>query len=146
MTPHLLKSISGAGRESGRVYGNASSHPVNIDPSIFEKIIQGMWEAVNEQGTGWAAMLSGFDVCGKTGSTQVVGEDKSEEAEEEKTVEEGEEEEEEVKTHSWFTGFAPRENPEIVVTVLVEYGGMGGATAAPLARRLFNLFRKKYDR
>ncbi len=145
VTPHLLKSLSDNERESGRVYDFPSSHPVNIDPSTFEKVIQGMWEAVNEQGTGWAAMLSGFDVCGKTGSTQVISEDKSEEAEEEKTVEEGEEEEE-VKTHSWFTGFAPRENPEIVVTVLVEYGGMGGATAAPLARRLFNLFRKKYDR
>ncbi len=144
--PHLLKSISGKGGESGRGYSILSSQIVNIDPSIFEKVIQGMWEAVNDQGTAWAANVSGYDVCGKTGSTQVISEDKSEEAEEEKKVEEGEEEEEEVKTHSWFTGFAPRESPEIVVTVLVEYGGMGGATAAPLARRLFNLYRKKYDR
>lgn len=146
VTPHLLKSLSGNGKKSGREYNIPSSHEVNIDPSIFEKVIEGMWEAVNDQGTGWAAMVSGYDVCGKTGSTQVISEDKSEEAEEEKKVEEGEEEEEEVKTHSWFTGFAPRENPEIVVTVLVEYGGMGGATAAPLARRMFNLYRKKYDR
>ncbi len=148
VTPHLLKSLSANGRKSGREYRIPSSHRVTIDPSVFEQVIQGMWEAVNDQGTGWAAMVSGYDVCGKTGSTQVISEDKSEEAEEEKKVKEGEEEEEEeeVKTHSWFTGFAPRENPEIVVTVLVEYGGMGGATAAPLARRLFNLFRKKYDR
>jgi penicillin-binding protein 2 len=146
VTPHLLKSLSAVERKSGREYDYPSSHTVNIDPSIFEQVIQGMWEAVNDQGTGWAAMVSGYDVCGKTGSTQVVSEDKSEEAEEKKKKEEGEEEEEEIKTHSWFTGFAPRENPEIVVTVLVEYGGMGGATAAPLARRLFNLYRKKYDR
>jgi penicillin-binding protein 2 len=118
---------------------------VNIDPSIFEQVIQGMWQAVNDQGTGWAAMVSGYDVCGKTGSTQLVSKDRSEESVEE-AKEEGEEEEEEVKTHSWFTGFAPRDNPEIVVTVLVEYGGMGGATAAPLARKLFSLYRKKYDR
>lgn len=146
VTPHLLKSLSAVGRESGREYDSPNSHRVNIDPSIFEQVIQGMWEAVNDQGTGWAAMVSGYDVCGKTGSTQVISKDRSEEAEEEKKKEEGEEEEDEVKTHSWFTGFAPRENPEIVVTVLVEYGGMGGATAAPLARRLFNLYRKKYDR
>ncbi len=146
VTPHLFKSLSAREGVRSRGYTIPSSHTVNIDPSIFEKVIQGMWEAVNEQGTGWAAMISGYDVCGKTGSTQVISEDKSEEAKEKKKVEEGEEEEEEVKTHSWFTGFAPRENPEIVVTVLVEYGGMGGATAAPLARRLFNLFRKKYDR
>jgi penicillin-binding protein 2 len=48
----------------------------------------------------------------------------------------------EIKTHSWFSGFAPRDNPRIVVTVLVEYGGGGGATAAPLARRIFELFKE----
>lgn len=142
ITPHLFKSLSTSEGERNREYNIPSSHTVNIDPSIFEKVIQGMWQVVNEQGTGWAAMVSGYDVCGKTGSTQLISEDKSEEAEEEKK----EEEEEEIKTHSWFTGFAPRDNPEIVVTVLVEYGGMGGATAAPLARRLFNLYRKKHDR
>jgi cell division protein FtsI/penicillin-binding protein 2 len=50
-----------------------------------------------------------------------------------------------IKTHSWFTGFAPRDNPRVVVTILVEYGGMGGATAAPLARELFALCKQKYD-
>ena len=48
----------------------------------------------------------------------------------------------EVKTHSWFTGFAPKDKPEVVVTVLVEYGGGGGAPAAPLARQLFQLYRE----
>jgi penicillin-binding protein 2 len=100
-----------------------------------------MWEVVNRGGTGWAANVRGFDICGKTGSTQLV----STEKDEEKKKEEEEEEEEETKTHSWFTGFAPKDNPKIVVTVLVEYGGMGGATAAPLARQLFNLYRRKYD-
>jgi cell division protein FtsI/penicillin-binding protein 2 len=51
-----------------------------------------------------------------------------------------------VKTHSWFTGFAPKDNPEIVVTILVEYGGMGGTTAAPLAREVFHLYRENNDR
>jgi penicillin-binding protein 2 len=145
VTPHLFRSLSSNGIERENRFNIPSSPAVNIDPSIFEQVIQGMWQSVNDQGTGWAAMVSGYDVCGKTGSTQVVGEDKSEESVEE-SQEEGEEEEEEVKTHSWFTGFAPRDNPEIVVTVLVEYGGMGGATAAPLARRLFNFYRNKYDR
>ncbi len=142
VTPHLFGSLSSNGVERENRFNFPSSQAVNIDPSIFEQVIQGMWQAVNDQGTGWAAMVSGYDVCGKTGSTQLVSKDRSEE----EAKEEGEEEEEEVKTHSWFTGFAPRDNPEIVVTVLVEYGGMGGTTAAPLARKLFNLYRKKYDR
>ena len=145
VTPHLFGSLSSNGVERENRSNIPSSQAVNIDPFIFEQVIQGMWQAVNDQGTGWAAMVSGYDVCGKTGSTQLVSKDRSEESVEE-AKEEGEEEEQEVKTHSWFTGFAPRDNPEIVVTVLVEYGGMGGATAAPLARKLFNLYRKKYDR
>jgi len=95
-----------------------------------------MWKVVNEEGTARAAKIPGFNVCGKTGSTQVIS---TVRAEESSAVAQ------KIKTHSWFTGFAPRRNPAIVVTILVEYGGLGGATAAPLARELFKLYRKKYD-
>ena len=135
VTPHLLNSQSLAGE---RVFSEKDA--VDIELSTFETVIQGMWEVVNKGGTGWAANVKGFDICGKTGSTQLI----STEKDKEKKVEE-EEEEEETKTHSWFTGFAPRDNPKIVVTVIIEYGGMGGATAAPLARKLFNSYRRKYD-
>ena len=135
VTPHLLNSQSLAGK---RVFSEKDA--VDIELSTFETVIQGMWEVVNKGGTGWAANVKGFDICGKTGSTQLI----STEKDKKKTVEE-EEEEEETKTHSWFTGFAPRDNPKIVVTVIIEYGGMGGATAAPLARKLFNSYRRKYD-
>lgn len=40
--------------------------------------------------------------------------------------------------HSWFTFFAPMENPEIVVTVLVENGGEGSQVAGPIAREIYN--------
>lgn len=135
VTPHLLNSQSLTGK---RVLSERDA--VEIEPSTFETIIQGMWEVVNNGGTGWAANVKGFDICGKTGSTQLISTEKDE-----KKKEEEEEEEEETKTHSWFTGFAPRDNPKIVVTVIIEYGGMGGATAAPLARKLFNSYRRKYD-
>ncbi|MBA7517384.1 Peptidoglycan D,D-transpeptidase MrdA [subsurface metagenome] len=135
VTPHLLNSQSLAGE---RVFSEKDA--VDIELSTFETVIQGMWEVVNKGGTGWAANVKGFDICGKTGSTQLI----STEKDKEKKVEE-EEEEEETKTHSWFTGFAPRDNPKIVVTVIIEYGGMGGATAAPIARKLFNSYRRKYD-
>jgi len=134
---HLLKEQSqGRGMRSIRP-DLSKSHTVNIERLTFEKVIKGMWEAVNNEGTGRAAKIYGYDVCGKTGSTQIISTKKAEEM--------IEKEEEEIKTHSWFTGFAPRENPKIVVTILIEHGGMGGATAAPLARKLFDLYRKKYD-
>ena len=109
----------------------------DIQKSIFEKVITGMWKSANEGGTARAAHVQGFDVCGKTGSTQVVSTATAERLGENEKI---------VKTHSWFSGFAPRDDPEIVVTILVEYGGMGGVTAAPLAKEIFRLYRENHDR
>ncbi len=134
---HLVKLSSRENKEGVSQFQNSESDRVKIDPSNFEKVIQGMWEGVNREGTGRAAKVDGFDVCGKTGSTQIMSKEKLEEIKQMGK---------EVKTHSWFTGFAPKDNPEVVVTVLVEYGGMGGATAAPLARQLFDLYRENNDR
>ncbi|HQM75445.1 MAG TPA: penicillin-binding protein 2 [Candidatus Saccharicenans sp.] len=109
-----------------------------INPKTFEKIIEGMWRSVNDGGTGHGAYQPGFDICGKTGSTQVISREKAE-----RMIKRGEEP---AKTHSWFTGFAPRYQPQVVVTVLVEFGGMGGQTAAPIAGEMFKLYREKYVR
>lgn len=103
---------------------------------LFEKVIEGMWKSVNAGGTGRLALIDGYDICGKTGSTQIISTS---------TIKKLREQIIEIKTHSWFTGFAPKDNPKVVVTVLVEYGGMGGQTAAPIARKLFTLFKEKYD-
>lgn len=131
VVPHLLSALVSP-RERREGTDNPSSGRLN--PGIFEKVILGMWKCVNEEGTARGARIEGFDVCGKTGSTQVIGRESAEKLEKE------------IKTHSWFTGFAPRDSPSVVVTVLVEFGGMGGATAAPLAREIFSLYREKYDR
>jgi len=136
ITPHLLRSeIDTVSKKQIKEY-SAREDKIPIKRQIFDKVIKGMWKVVNEEGTARAAKIAGFNICGKTGSTQLVS-----------NVQGGERPPlaPQIKTHSWFTGFAPRDNPAIVVTVLVEYGGLGGATAAPLARELFKLFRKKYD-
>lgn len=126
--PHLVNSQNKA--ETGE--------RIEVPESTFEKVIEGMWQSVNNQGTGQGAYLPGFDVCGKTGSTQLISRETAE-----KLVQRGGEIK---KTHSWFTGFAPRHNPQIVVTVIVEFGGMGGQTAAPLAGQIFKAYREKYVR
>jgi len=120
------------------VQGNAETVEgrLNIKEENFEKVIKGMWQSANSEGTARAAKVVGFDVCGKTGSTQVVSRETAEKLAERKVV---------IKTHSWFSGFAPRDDPRIVVTVIIEYGGMGGVAAAPMAGELFKLFKKKYS-
>ncbi len=124
--PHLIKNTDLLSKEQNGALG-----AVDIGADCFETIIEGMWRSVNERGTGHLAMVEGFDVCGKTGSSQIISREKAE-----KTGQT-------IKPHSWFTGFAPRYNPQIVVTVLVEFGGLGGASAAPLAREIFAIYKNK---
>lgn len=125
--PHLVLKES----------GGSIPPTVDIAADVFEPVIRGMWMSVNAGGTGHAARVDGFDVCGKTGSTQTIGK---------ATIERLGIDQDTIKTHSWFSGFAPRERPEVIVTVLVERGGMGGATAAPIAGRLFRIYRGLDDR
>ena len=76
--------------------------------------------AVVEEGT--ASKLSGLDytAAGKTGSAE-YGNVKG-------------------NSHAWFTGFAPAEEPEICVTVILEGAGSGGDYAVPIARRIFDAY------
>ncbi|WP_029321306.1 peptidoglycan D,D-transpeptidase FtsI family protein [Butyrivibrio sp. AE3004] len=46
-------------------------------------------------------------------------------------------------SHAWFTGYAPAENPEIAVTIIVENAGSGGEYAVPIAKRLFDCYFAK---
>ena len=132
--PHLFLKVEK--REGTSQYYSPPSEeekPGLKDKKVFERIISGMWKSVNAGGTGQGARLEGYDICGKTGSTQVISRDTADKMKKK------------IKTHSWFTGFASRHDPRVVVTVIVEFGGMGGQTAAPIARQLFELYRRKYD-
>ncbi|OGD26651.1 MAG: penicillin-binding protein 2 [Candidatus Aminicenantes bacterium RBG_13_63_10] len=133
LVPHLLLSAGSLQRNFDPEGGADVLLRTDIKRTSFDKIINGMWESVNREGTGRAAKVEGYNVCGKTGSTQTVSAQRADRLARRYK---------DIKTHSWFTGFAPRDDPEVAVTVLVEFGGMGGATAAPLARELFALYRQ----
>ena len=47
---------------------------------------------------------------------------------------------EHLRNHAWFVGYAPRENPELALAVLVEHGGQGGRAAAPIAQKIFQAY------
>jgi len=87
-------------------------------------VLRELMTAVVEDGT--ATKLDGlsYTAAGKTGSAEynnVKGD-----------------------SHAWFTGFAPAENPEVAVTIIVEGAGSGGDYAVPIARRIFDAyFREK---
>jgi penicillin-binding protein 2 len=114
----------------GRVLEETPSAPevirnIDVDPAILERVKRSMVGVVEDKrGTGHKAALpetAGISVGGKTGTAQV--------ASKESGIKDDD--------HAWFAGFAPAENPQIVVVALVENGGHGGATAAPLAHDMF---------
>ncbi len=125
-----------AGDRQRRARPDAAS-PATFRKSSYESVIEGMWRSVNDGGTGQGARVEGLDACGKTGSTQVVSRERAE-----MLALAGKP----IKTHSWFSGFAPRDNPRIVITVLVEFGGGGGATAGPLAGQMFSCWKENLGR
>ena len=43
-------------------------------------------------------------------------------------------------SHAWFTGFAPADNPQICVTIIIEGAGAGGDYAVPIAKRIFDAY------
>ena len=106
---------------------------LSLKEEHVRKIRAGMWQSVNGGGTGHNAAISGADICGKTGTAQVVSKEKRQFMRSNS------------ENHSWFAGFAGRDNPEIAVVVFVEHGGYGGVAAAPVAREIFKAYLgKKY--
>ncbi len=78
------------------------------------------------EGTGWRARLSTVEVCGKTGSAQVVAKSRLEKSP--NTFE--------MLPHGWFLAFAPADRPRIALAVIVEHGRSGGESAAPVAHEI----------
>jgi penicillin-binding protein 2 len=103
--------------------------------SFMQRALKGVVQ--DPTGTGRAARLPGISVAGKTGTAQVVRapEDDQEEQDESEVRYE-------FRDHAWFVAYAPTESPEIVVVALVEHGGHGGSTAAPLARQVMEEYFK----
>jgi penicillin-binding protein 2 len=89
---------------------------------------------VTTEGTGrWAFAGAQYSSGGKTGTAQVVGLKQGEKYEEEKVAER-------LRDHSLYIAFAPLEGPKIALAVLVENGGFGARTAAPIARTVLDYF------
>ena len=84
-----------------------------------EILTQFMVEVV-KSGTATALNNSYYTVAGKTGSAE---------------FKEGSSD-----SHAWFTGFAPVQNPEICITVIVEEGGSGSKMAVPIAKKIFDVY------
>ena len=120
--PHLVKQPS-------RLDPPRKEH---LDPVNVQRVVAGMFGVVNEGGTGYLAHLPGIELCGKTGTAQIASNDYVKAHKLEKDF----------SDNAWFVGFAPRENPEIVVVALLE-GGKHGPAAAPIVRDVIKAYFDK---
>jgi penicillin-binding protein 2 len=128
--PHLVKEIVDF---EGKIVQNSNSEIINtmaVNPEYIKSVQKGLEAVVNDPGgTGRRAKLPNIRVAGKTGTTQTVSLARFQgytNANRPYSF----------NDHAWFTSYAPAENPEVVVTVLLEHTGGGGAMAAPLAAKV----------
>ncbi len=118
--PYIVSKVTDGSTVVSRTTSSIASQPISAD--IAQQLKDLMLDTVNT-GTGTAARISGMKVCGKTGT-----------AENEMTTED------DSKTHALFVGFAPYDQPEIAVSVILENAGFGGSVAAPIAREVMKTY------
>ena len=131
--PHLLRALQTAGQPEQLVQQPAPSD-LHLDPEDADLVKRAMVAVTHPGGTAVAAgMGASYLIAGKTGTAQVIGVKQGEKYVASKVSERN-------RDHAWFIAFAPADKPQIAVAVLVENGGHGGVTAAPIARKVFDYY------
>ena len=115
---------------------------VGVTPDDWEKLIDAMEDVVHrgnlgygQSGTAWYYIGQDipYRMAGKSGTAQVVGIQQGKEYDE-KELDEFQ------RKHAWFLAFAPADDPQLALAVLVENGGGGSGVAAPVAREVMDKF------
>lgn len=117
MKPYLMDHVENVGGDVIKKFMPQAYGPLMTSGEAAN--LAELMEAVVTEGTGSALKTDAYQAAGKTGSAEF---DKNKE------------------THAWFVGYAPADDPKIAVSVIVEEGGSGGHTAAPIARNLFDTY------
>jgi penicillin-binding protein 2 len=132
--PHLLKEVQHNGTP---VAPPAEPKPVfdlHLDSEDVTLVKRAMVAVTKPGGTAaWAGSGASYEFGGKTGTAQVI------------TIKQGQkyiesQVDERNRDHAWFIAFAPADKPKIALAVLVENGGHGGTTAAPIARKVLDYY------
>ncbi len=131
--PHVVRKIEHInpdGTKSLKAVQPQVLHEVRLSPAALQTVRLGLWKVVNEEGgTGGNARITGLDICGKTGTVQVIAQHGWISTANMPFS---------ARDHAWFASFGPRDNPELVVVVFVEHAGThGGIDSAPLAKLMY---------
>ncbi len=137
--PQLVKRVENYRGEVLKEIAPEVRYDAPLSAKTLHLVIQALEGVVSEKrGTGGRARLKNIRVAGKTGTAQVVRMKQDEE--------EIEDIPEKHRDHALFTAFAPVDDPEIAVAIIVEHGGHGGSAAAPIAGQVLERYFTKTGR
>lgn len=118
MKPYVVDRVENNGKNVIKKFSSSSYGRLITEEEA--EILRQMMSDVVTRGTSTVLSGQSYTVAGKTGSAEYnASKDDS---------------------HAWFTGFAPAENPEISVTLIIEGAGSGGEYAVPIAKRIFDAY------
>lgn len=135
LQPRIVGALENANSGEKRALFPIEDKPVHInDKENWDKVVKAMTRVVHHwRGTAYHAIgkTAPYKIAGKTGTAQVFSVKQDEEYDEDKI-------DERLRDHALFIAFAPVDDPKIAVAVIVENGGHGGSTAAPIARKVMD--------
>ena len=120
VTPRIVNEVISPSGEPVRTIA-PEMEKVDISQTTYDTVRQGMLGSV-QYGAGTLAQIASASVAGKTGTAEFY-----------------DQKQDRLSQHAWFTGFAPYENPEVVVTVYFDVG-TGGTHAAPVAGKILQYY------
>jgi len=118
MRPYIVESVKGAGGTNVKNY-TPEKYGYLLDGEESD-ILTELMIGVVQEGTATKLKTADYSAAGKTGSAE-YGSVKGD-------------------SHAWFTGFAPADEPEIALTIIIEGAGSGGDYAVPIAKRIFDVY------
>ncbi|HVS27223.1 MAG TPA: penicillin-binding protein 2 [Burkholderiales bacterium] len=132
--PHLVHNIQNGKTGQLRGVSNKVSYALNLKQSNLELVKKALIDVMRPGGTAArAGAESLYPIAGKTGTAQVIALKQNEKYDESKVAERQ-------RDHALFIAYAPADKPQIALAVLVENGGHGASTAAPLARQVLDFY------
>ncbi len=137
--PQVVQNVRSPDGSLSETFQPKMKREVGVAPEHLDLMRRALIDVVqDESGTAYRARnKDGVRVAGKTGTAQVVSrKGRSEESSSAWYLD---------RSHGWFAGFAPAEDPQVAFAVLVEHGGSGGASAAPIATSVMQQYLSEIE-
>ena len=132
--PRLLKAVQDGKTHENRDVESRNGSPIGIKPENLKLITAAMVDVTKPGGTAARASQGApYAIAAKTGTAQVIGMKQDQKYDEKKIREQH-------RDHALFIAYAPADDPKLAMAILVENGGHGGDTAAPIARQVFDYY------